>query len=135
MTFTEPEQAVGDHDQTTKRLSEWDEGQKVCRGEKRHKYKTRRVYVYGQDPDKVGTRMTIIKRCRICRCVEVEADFVRSPRGLRQVTKWYPKYFESKDGVPYLLDKGSARLDDGDFEELNADLYLGQSLTFVEETD
>lgn len=134
VTFTEPEELPGDHDATERRMNQWSAGQKECRGKRWHIYKQIKTFVYGTDADKIGTRMTIRFRCHICRCRFREADFVRVPRGLRRVTDW-TGWYEDYDGVPYLLDKGMARLDEGDFEELNGMLYLKGKMTFVPEED
>jgi hypothetical protein len=132
MVDFEPE-PLGDHEKTLEAMSEWTDGQKECRRERRHIYVQLHTYVYGSDPDKIGTRFDIIQQCRRCFSIRRHADHVRTQRGLRRVEDWKADYREHK-GSQYLLPKGSARLDDGDFEELNLG-FLRQKLTFVTEPD
>jgi hypothetical protein len=134
VSFQEPQDLSGDPDKTRNAMAKWTDGQKECRARGRHLYAGLHTYVYGKDPDKIGTRMDIIQQCRCCYSVRRHAEHVRTARGLRRAEDWKPDYREHRD-VPYLLPKGAARLDDGDHEELTAFLFRKQRLTFVTEDD
>ena len=114
----------GDIEKTREAMKEWKEGQRRCRARKRHNWGPFTVYVHGNWYD-------VVEQCSHCRNRR-SADFVKTGRGLRKVTKWKPDY---RDG--YLLPKGSLplRYDEGLQDELTADDILSRKMVQVDDDD
>ena len=89
----------------------WREGQRRCRGRKRHNWGPFTVYEH-------VTWLDVVEQCSHCRNRR-SAPFVKTAHGLRKVDKWKPDY---RDG--YLLPKGAMRIDEDLQDELvAADIY------------
>lgn len=101
-------------------MAGWSSGQRRCRARKRHNWGPFAVWEH-------RTFYDVVEQCSHCRNRR-QADFVKTPRGLRQATKWKPDY---RNG--YLLPKGAARLDEDLHDELMAQDILTRKIVEVED--
>lgn len=99
-------------------MSLWKEGQRRCRGRKRHNWGPGTVYEH-------RTYLEVVEQCGHCRNRRT-ADFARTAHGVRKVTDWKPIY---RDG--YLLPKGAMRIDEDLQDELTADDILSRRIVEV----
>ena len=119
----EPEPVVGDHSLTEEAIQNWTQGQRRCRGRKRHNWGPFTVYEH-------GTWMEVVEQCSHCRNRRA-APFVKTARGLRKSDKWKPDYRAN-----YLLPKGAARIDEDLQDELvAADIYSRKIVEVLDDED
>jgi hypothetical protein len=116
----EPEIPPGDESKTREAMSEWTEGQKRCRGRKRHNWGAGTVFEH-------ANHFEVVEQCSHCRNRR-SAEFVPTTHGLRQVDKWKPVY---RDG--YLLPKGAMRITEDLQDELVAADILSRKIVPVDD--
>ena len=117
-----PEPPVGDETLTLETMAAWTDGQKKCRGRKRHNWGPSTVFEHSDHYD-------VHEICSHCKNKR-HAPYVPTSRGLRKVDKWQPVY---KDG--YLLPKGAMRIDEDLQDELTAADILSRRIIEVPDED
>jgi len=111
----------GDPDLTREAMAGWKEGQRRCRGRKRHNWGPGTVFEHGSWYD-------VVEQCSHCRNRR-SAPFVKTAHGLRKADKWKPIYREG-----YLLPKGAQRIDDDMMDELvAADILSRKIVEFLDD--
>lgn len=112
----------GDESLTLEAMAGWKEGQRRCRGRKRHNWGPYTVYEH-------GTFWDVVEQCSHCRNRR-HAPFVPTARGMRKNDKWKPDY---RDG--YLLPKGAMRITEDLQDELTAADILSRRIVEVPDED
>jgi len=118
----EPRELTGDPSLTHETMSGWTEGQRRCRGRKRHNWGSGTVFEH-------RTWYDVVEQCSHCRNRR-HAPFVKTANGIRKADKWKPDY---RDG--YLLPRGAQRLDEDMMDELVAADILSRKIVEVLDDD